>query len=69
MKAVWSRFWGFPVNAGRDVRGLQKYNIPGDLVKLSGTWRKFLTGALPLRISATMKTPTTIICICAIIIG
>ncbi len=69
MKAVWSRFWGFPVDAVEDVYMLQTRNICGDLAKLSGWSRKFLTEAPLLRISAGMKTPTTIICICAIIIG
>lgn len=69
MKAVWSRFCGFPVEAGKGVCRLQKYNIGGDLAKRSISWRKFLTETVLPGISAAMKMPTTIICICAIIIG
>lgn len=44
MKAVWSRFWGFPVNAGKDSRGLQKYNISGDV---TGTCEDLAPNLLP----------------------
>lgn len=46
MKAVWSRFWGFPVNAGKGGRGLQKYNISGDVIR---TWEDLTPNLLPPR--------------------
>lgn len=71
MKAVWGRFWGNPVNARQGLSGLQKCNIlalsiPGKIITPQ---QKRLTVVRRTGISAAMKTPTTNICICAIIIG